>query len=108
MKRSSTVGPGGGHTWHFCKAVPKSRVRYRAGSRSMPPKAVRAAVLPTWGLRLRLNGCSGRNWKTAASSVLLTEWALPPIDLWAMYPTGRMASAKARAFVAFVEEILAR
>jgi hypothetical protein len=27
--------------------------------------------------------------------------------LWAVYPSGRLASAKARAFAAFVEEILA-
>ena len=38
---------------------------------------------------------------------VLTDWSLPPIDLWALYPGGRMASAKARAFVAYVEELLA-
>jgi hypothetical protein len=27
--------------------------------------------------------------------------------LWAVYPTGRMASAKARAFAEFVESVLA-
>jgi DNA-binding transcriptional LysR family regulator len=34
---------------------------------------------------------------------VLTDWSLPPIDLWAVYPTGRMPSTKARAFAAFVE-----
>lgn len=29
--------------------------------------------------------------------------SLPPLDLWAVYPTGRMPSAKARTFAAFVE-----
>jgi DNA-binding transcriptional LysR family regulator len=37
----------------------------------------------------------------------LTEWELPPVDLWAIYPAGRVATAKARAFVSFVEELLA-
>ena len=37
---------------------------------------------------------------------VLTDWELPAIDLWAVFPTGRMATAKARAFVAFVESVL--
>ncbi|MBB3149257.1 DNA-binding transcriptional LysR family regulator [Phyllobacterium trifolii] len=38
---------------------------------------------------------------------LLPEWTLPTIDLWAVYPSGRLASAKARAFADFVGIILA-
>jgi DNA-binding transcriptional LysR family regulator len=34
---------------------------------------------------------------------VLNDWELPSLDLWAVYPTGRMASAKAREFAAFVE-----
>jgi DNA-binding transcriptional LysR family regulator len=34
-------------------------------------------------------------------------WTLPPIDLWAVFPTGRRASAKARTFASFIEERLA-
>jgi DNA-binding transcriptional LysR family regulator len=36
---------------------------------------------------------------------VLADWELPGIDLWAVFPSGRMASAKARAFVAWVQEI---
>jgi len=36
---------------------------------------------------------------------VLTEWTLPPIDVWAVFPSGRMATTKARAFVAFVEHL---
>jgi len=35
---------------------------------------------------------------------VLQDWPLPPIDLWAVFPTGRQTSAKARAFVAFMQE----
>ena len=38
---------------------------------------------------------------------VLEDWTLPPIDLWAVFPAGRRVSAKARAFVAFIEEVLA-
>ena len=37
---------------------------------------------------------------------ILPAWALPPIDLWAAFPTGRRASAKARVFAAFIENQL--
>jgi hypothetical protein len=43
---------------------------------------------------------------SGAVRAVLTDWALPPVDLWAVFPTGRMASAKARAFTAFIEETL--
>jgi len=36
----------------------------------------------------------------------LSDWQLPPVDLWAVFPSGRLVSAKARAFVAFVESVL--
>jgi len=44
----------------------------------------------------------------ASGSVLrvLPQWTLPPIDLWAVFPTGRLISAKARAFADFVEDAL--
>jgi DNA-binding transcriptional LysR family regulator len=34
---------------------------------------------------------------------VLAEWSLPAGDIWAVFPTGRKASAKARAFIKFVE-----
>jgi len=38
---------------------------------------------------------------------LLGDWHLPPQQLWAVFPTGRLASAKARAFVTYVEALMA-
>jgi hypothetical protein len=32
---------------------------------------------------------------------------LPPMDLWAVFPSGRRASAKARAFINFLQGQLA-
>ena len=37
---------------------------------------------------------------------VLEDWSLPPLDLWAVFPTGRNASIKARAFTAFIEQEL--
>ena len=37
----------------------------------------------------------------------LADWRLPSIDVSAVFPAGRRASAKARTFAAFVERELA-
>jgi DNA-binding transcriptional LysR family regulator len=37
---------------------------------------------------------------------VLTDWKLPPMDLWAVFPSGRRASAKARAFISFMQSQL--
>ena len=39
-------------------------------------------------------------------TVVLQDWKLPQIDLWAVYPTGRTATAKARIFTQFVQEVM--
>jgi DNA-binding transcriptional LysR family regulator len=37
---------------------------------------------------------------------VLQDWSLPTTPLSAVYPTGRLASSKARAFVSFVERVM--
>jgi DNA-binding transcriptional LysR family regulator len=37
---------------------------------------------------------------------VLPAWTLPSVGLWAVFPTGRRASAKARAFADFIEKQL--
>jgi len=44
--------------------------------------------------------------KSGAVVSVMDDWMLPPISLSAVYPTGRLASSKARQFTAFVEGCL--
>jgi len=44
--------------------------------------------------------------KSGSVISVLDDWSLPNVELWAVYPTGRQATAKARAFVRFVEQRL--
>jgi DNA-binding transcriptional LysR family regulator len=37
---------------------------------------------------------------------LLNEWSLPSMELWMVYPSGRLTSTKARAFVKWFEGII--
>ena len=43
---------------------------------------------------------------SGAVRAVMSDWALPDQDLWAVFPTGRMVSAKARAFVEYMENLL--
>jgi DNA-binding transcriptional LysR family regulator len=45
--------------------------------------------------------------KSGAVISVLQDWSLPTMDLWALFPAGRQASAKARAFASFIERQLA-
>lgn len=39
---------------------------------------------------------------------MLDDWALPSMDLCVIYPSGRLTSTKARAFVEWLEDVLNR
>jgi DNA-binding transcriptional LysR family regulator len=41
--------------------------------------------------------------RSGAVCAVLSDWSLPPLDLWAVFPTGRAATAKARTFIDFFE-----
>ena len=45
--------------------------------------------------------------KSGAIISVLQDWSLPAVDLWALFPAGRQASAKARGFTSFIERQLA-
>lgn len=70
-------------------------------------EGLRAAVLAGVGLTVASEFAFSPELKTGEVVTALDDWSLPPIILSAVYPTGRMASGKARAFVAFVERCLA-
>jgi DNA-binding transcriptional LysR family regulator len=40
--------------------------------------------------------------KSGSVQTVLTDWLLPTVDLWAVFPMGRQASVKARAFASSV------
>ena len=71
-------------------------------------EGVREAVLAGLGVAVISEWMFPRELKSGVVREVLNDWTLPPTVLWALFPTGRHASAKARAFVDFVEGILAK
>lgn len=66
-------------------------------------EGLRAAVLADIGFTINSDWMFAPELADGTVRRLLAPWALPPIDLWAVFPTGRLAMAKAREFARFVE-----
>jgi DNA-binding transcriptional LysR family regulator len=71
--------------------------------RVIAAEGVRAAVLADAGLAIASEWMFSPELRSGAVRAVLMEWSLPALDLWAVLPTGRAATAKARAFVDFFE-----
>jgi DNA-binding transcriptional LysR family regulator len=70
-------------------------------------EGVRSAVLAHMGIAVASEWMFGPELAGGQVRRVLPGWTLSAMDLWAVFPSGRKASAKARAFAAFVEELLA-
>lgn len=68
-------------------------------------EGVRTAVFADMGVAIASEWMFAPEIASGAVKQVLAAWELPGIDLWAVFPGGRMVSAKARAFVAWVEEM---
>jgi DNA-binding transcriptional LysR family regulator len=91
------------NNWIFRKDGTEASVAIRGRVRVSAAEGIRAAVLADMGLTVSSDWMFAPELESGAVVRMLTDWELPPVDLWAVFPTGRLASAKARAFADFVE-----
>jgi DNA-binding transcriptional LysR family regulator len=94
---------GGGDTWTFRQGSVETSITIRGRVRATAAEGIREAVLSALGFVISTEWMFARELESGAVSEVLEDWSLPSIDLWAVFPTGRQASAKARAFVSFME-----
>jgi DNA-binding transcriptional LysR family regulator len=92
--------------WTFRRGADDASVAVRGRLRVSAAEGIRAAVLAHMGLAVASDWMFAPELASGAVQRVLPDWSLPPIDLWAVFPTGRLASAKARAFAACVEHAL--
>jgi DNA-binding transcriptional LysR family regulator len=98
---------GGGESWSFSSSDGTEIAVAVSGRVSVSAaEGVRTAVLGHMGLAVASEWMFSPELADGTVQAVLTQWALPPIDVWAVFPSGRMATTKARAFVAFVEHVL--
>ncbi|MBN3761691.1 LysR family transcriptional regulator [Burkholderia sp. Ac-20365] len=97
---------GGGESWAFSQDGKEVAVVVSGRVSVSAAEGVRTTVLGGVGLAIASEWMFSPELANGTVQAVLTDWELPSIDLWAVFPAGRLVSAKARAFVAFVEEIL--
>jgi DNA-binding transcriptional LysR family regulator len=96
----------GGEDWKFRKGTAEVSVKMQARLKITATEGVRSAVFADMGLAIVSEWAFAPELKSGAVMSVMDDWMLPTNTLWAVYPTGRMASTKARLFVAFVEDCL--
>ncbi|WP_314407060.1 LysR substrate-binding domain-containing protein [Pseudomonas kuykendallii] len=95
-----------GNVWNFTREGAEVSVLVRGRARFSAAEGIRAAVLADLGLAIASDWMFAPELADGRVLRLLESWALPDIDLWAVFPTGRLATAKARAFAEFVEDVM--
>jgi DNA-binding transcriptional LysR family regulator len=98
---------GRGDAWRFRHGATEVPITLSGRLRVTAAEGVRAAVLADAGLAVASVWMFEDVLADGRVTTVLDDWTLPSLDLWAVFPTGRSATTKARAFVAFVEQVLA-
>jgi DNA-binding transcriptional LysR family regulator len=97
----------GGPTWILRKANMESSVTLAGRVHVTAAEGLREAVFAGLGFTIASEWMFAPELKSGAVASVLDDWSLLDVELFAVYPTGRQASAKARAFVNFIERQIA-
>jgi DNA-binding transcriptional LysR family regulator len=97
---------GGGAEWTFQRDSAEIGVTLKGRLRVSAAEGVRAAVLANAGIAIVSEWMFAPEIADATIKVVLQDWELPRIDLWAVFPAGRTATTKARTFTQFVQEVM--
>jgi DNA-binding transcriptional LysR family regulator len=92
-----------GSIWSFRRETTELALTVQSRLRVTAAEGVRAAVLADIGLTIASEWMFSPELRSGAVKAVLSEWILPALDLWAVFPAGRATTAKARAFVDFFE-----
>jgi DNA-binding transcriptional LysR family regulator len=97
---------GGGADWTFQRDSAEIGVTLKGRLRVSAAEGVRAAVLANAGIAIVSEWMFAPEIADATIKVVLQDWELPRIDLWAVFPAGRTTTTKARTFTQFVQEVM--
>jgi DNA-binding transcriptional LysR family regulator len=95
-----------GRSWTFRKDGTEASVVVSGRVQFSAAEGIRAAIKAHMGLAVTSDWMFWPELISGEVARVLEDWELPRIDLWAVFPTGRLASAKARAFADFVEQVV--
>lgn len=96
----------GGQEWLFRRGTSETSLRLTTRLTLSAAEGVREAVLAGQGFAITSRWMFAPELQSGAVIPVLTEWTLPPMELWILYPSGRLTSAKAKAFVNWFESVI--
>ncbi len=96
----------GGPTWSFRKANTENAVTLGGRVHVNAAEGVREGVLAGLGFAIVSEWMFPSELAAGSVVSVLDDWLLPEVEMWAIFPTGRQASAKARTFARFIERHL--
>ena len=96
----------GGQDWTFQRDGAKIAVALKGRLRVSAAEGVRAAILANAGIAVASQWMFSPEIVDRTVQMVLQDWELPRIDLWAVFPAGRTATTKARTFTQFVQEVM--
>jgi DNA-binding transcriptional LysR family regulator len=96
----------GGEEWRFRRATSETSVRIQRRLTVSAAEGVRAAVITGQGFAISSQWMFAPELESGEVVSVLDDWTLPPIDLWVMFPSGRLTSTKARTFVKWFEKTI--
>ena len=96
----------GGQEWAFRRGTSETSIRLRARLTLSAAEGVREAVLAGQGFAITSRWMFAPELASGVVVPILQDWILPPMELWVIYPSGRLTSTKARAFVKWFEAII--
>jgi DNA-binding transcriptional LysR family regulator len=97
----------GGEEWSFRRGTAETSIRIQRRLMITAAEGVRAAVISGQGFAIASRWMFAPELQSGEVVSILNDWTLPPLDLWVIYPSGRLTSTKARAFVKWFEGIIA-
>lgn len=94
--------------WAFRRDGTEVSVAVAGRLRVNSAEGIRTAVLADMGLTIASHWMFAPELASGDVRTVLDDWTLDPINLWAVFPSGRLVSAKARAFADLVGTALLR
>jgi DNA-binding transcriptional LysR family regulator len=85
--------------WRFRKGTAESSIRLEGRLMVTAAEGLREAILAGCGIGIVSRWMMGKELGSGTVVQLLPDWQLPPVDLWAVFPAGRLTSTRARVFI---------
>jgi DNA-binding transcriptional LysR family regulator len=93
----------GGQERVFRRGLSEASIRIQTRLTLSAAEGVREAVLAGQGFAISSRWMFAPELANGEVVPVLQEWTLPPMELWVIYPSGRLTSSKARAFIEWFE-----